>query len=508
MIFFKKLSIKKIGFLLGFILFIFMLFLPAPEGMAIAAWRVVATTILMATWWITEAVPAPATSLIPIILFPLFHIMDSQSITLSYGNHTVFLFMGGFFLAVAMEKWSLHRRIALLILKRSGDTPSRLILGFMVATALLSMWISNTATAAMMIPIGLTVISQVMGSENDKLKNDEKTKKEKMNFAKSLMLAIAYTATAGGFITLIGTPPNLLMVGILESNFGIKISFGLWMMISIPISLPLLVSVYFLLTKVLFPTHDLKLTNGKKLIIEEMEKLGVMTKAEKLILSIGGFMAFCWIFRNLLIRIPFFSMLTDTTVAIIGALLLFLCPSFDKDERLLDWDSAIKIPWGVVLLFGGGFALASGFENTGLMVWVSERFMNLGGIHILFFVFIVVLATNIMTEFVSNTTLATLFIPIMGITALQLGFHPITAIIATTIATSFSFMMPMATPPNAIAFGSGFLDIKDIVSAGALLNIIGQVICVLAIVYLLPVVWRVDLTVVPAVLNYSTTPPR
>jgi len=465
-----------------------MIIIPAPEGMAIAAWRVAAIALLMATWWITEAIPIPATSLLPIVLYPLFKVMDSRTTTLSYADHVIYLFMGGFFLAVTMEKWNLHRRIALFILKFAGDSPSRLVLGFVISTAFLSMWISNTATAVLMMPIGISVISQVMGDREDELAS---------NFAKSLMLAIAYSASIGGFITIIGTPPNIIMAGMLERVYDIRVGFAQWMLISIPISLTLLVSMYLLITKLLFPTRVLKLTSGKEFVEEEMRKLGPMKKAEKMIFIIGGFMAFCWIFRELIVRIPAFSMVTDTTVAIVGTLLLFLCPAFDDGKRLLDWETGSKIPWGVVLLFGGGLTLASGFESTGLAYWVSGRLTHLGGMDILLFVFITVLVVNSLTEFMSNTAIATLFIPVMGVAAIALGLHPFAAAIPTTIAASFSFMMPVATPPNAIAFGSGYLKIKDMARAGIILNIIAQIVCTLAIVYLLPLVWNVDLTAVP-----------
>ena len=496
-----KMDSKRVGFLLGLTLFIIILILPTPEGMAPEAWRVTAVAILMATWWITEAIPLPATSLLPIILFPLLGIMDSRSTTLSYGDHVIFLFMGGFFLAVTMERWKLHRRIALFILRLSGDTPSKLILGFVVATSFLSMWISNTATAVMMVPIGLSVISQVTGKKGEGSVIDEKRKKQESNFAKSLMLSIAYSASIGGFITIIGTPPNIIMAGILERVYGIRVGFAQWMMVSIPISLTLLVCMYLLVTKVLFRTDDLKLAGGKEFVIEEMKKLGQMTRAEKMILLIGGFMAFSWIFRELIIRIPGLSLVTDTTIAIMGSLLLFLCPAFRDGERLLNWDTAVKIPWSVVLLFGGGLTLASGFEKTGLATWVGANLENLRGIGLLLFVFTTVLVANVLTEFMSNTAIATLFIPIMCATAIAVGFHPFAAAVPTAVAASFSFMMPHATPPNAIAFGSGHLRMKDMAGTGAILNLAGQVVCTVVVVFLLGLIWGVDLTVAPIELS-------
>jgi sodium-dependent dicarboxylate transporter 2/3/5 len=341
------------------------------------------------------------------------------------------------------------------------------------------------------------VISQVKGNADDGVVIDEKRKKQESNFAKSLMLAIGYTASIGGFITIIGTPPNIIMAGMLERVYDIRIGFAQWMMLSVPISLTMLICMYFLLTKVLFPTGNLKLASSKEFVTNEMKKLGPVTKAEKMVLLIGGLMALSWIFRDLIIRIPAFSMLTDTTIAIAGALLLFLSPSFDNGKKLLDWKTAVKIPWSIVLLFGGGLTLASGFENTGLAAWIGGNMQRINHIDILFFVFVIVLVVNTLTEFMSNTAIATLFIPVMSATAVAIGLHPFAAAIPTAIAAAFSFMMPHATPPNAIAFGSGYLKIKDMVKAGIILNVIGQIVCTLAVVYFLRLVWSVNLTVVP-----------
>lgn len=498
---------KKIGFILGPAIFITMLILPAPEGMEVAAWRVAAIALLMATWWITEAIPIAATALLPILLFPTLQIMSSAATTASYADHVIYLFMGGFFLAVTMERWNLHRRIALVILKLAGDTPSRLIMGFVGATTFLSMWISNTATAVMMVPIGISVVSQVMGSRDGAVVGEKKSKYE-TNFAKSLVLAIAYAASIGGFITIIGTPTNIIMAGILDRTFGIQIGFAQWMLVSVPTSLTLLICMYLLLTKVIFPTGDFKFASGKDVVNQEMAKLGPMTKAEKLVLLVGLIMATSWIFREFIIRIPALSMVTDTTIAMLGTTLLFLLPACKDGERLLNWETAVKIPWSVVLLFGGGLTLASGFERTGLAAWVAGNLTHLSGVHILLFVFIIVLIVNTLTEFMSNTAIATLFVPVMGAAAIAMGFHPFAAIVSTTIASTFSFMMPVATPPNAIAFGSGYLHIKDMAKTGIFLNIIAQVVCVIIIVYLLPIVWNVDISVVPPeLLEYYQTQP-
>ena len=493
-------DLKKIGFIVGPAIFIIMNLLPAPYGMEPAAWRVAAIALLMATWWITESIPIAATALLPIALYPLLRIMDTRAATASYSDPVIYLFMGGFFLAVTMERWNLHRRIALVILKMAGDTPSRLLVGFVAATGFLSMWISNTATAVMMIPIAISIVSQVVGEKGNAPETGTQKSKYETNFAKSLVLGVAYAASIGGFITLIGTPVNIIMAGVLETTFDIRIGFAQWMLISVPIAAIMFVSMHLLFTKVLFPTGGLKLAGGKDIVEEELQKLGPTSRAEKMIMLIGAFMALSWMFREFIIRIPALSMVTDTTIAIVGALLLFICPSFKDGERLMDWDTAVKIPWNVVLLFGGGLTLASGFERTGLALWVSGNMSHLTGMHILLFIFIMVAVSNILTEFMSNTAIATLFIPVMGVAAIAMGFHPFAAVISTALGATFSFMMPVATPPNAVAFGSGYLKIKDMVVGGIFLNLIAQVTATIIIMYILPILWDVDLTVVPAYL--------
>ncbi|MCL2249845.1 MAG: DASS family sodium-coupled anion symporter [Oscillospiraceae bacterium] len=487
---------NKIGFFLGIGLFIAILLIPAPEGLGVPAWRVVAITTMMAVFWITEALPMAGTALIPIVMFPVFGIMDSGSVTVSYGSNVIFLFMGGFFLAVTMEKWNLHRRIALKIIQLTGTSPPKMILGFAIATFLLSMWVSNTATAVMMVPIGIAVVKSLTGTAKDAAQ----VKKE-LNFGKSLMLMIAYTCTIGGVTTIIATPANAIAVGILYSSFGLTVTFFQWMMVGLPLGIVMLVLVYLLLTRVLFRTGDLELMGGKAIIEEEYEKLGPMTKQEKRVLIIGGLMVVSWISRGF-INLDALDMITDTQIAIGGTLLLFTVPA-KKGERILDWNTAWKIPWGIVLLFGGGIAIATAFERTGLAQWISENVANIEGLTLFTTVLIATAVVCSLTEIASNTAIATLFIPIMGASAIALGIHPFATVIAVCLASSMCFMMPVATPPNAIAFASGHMNIKDMITAGVILNFCTIALVVVTILFWLPLVWGVDLGITPqSVLDF------
>lgn len=495
---------KIVGFFLGPIVFIAMLLLPAPEGMNPEAWRVAAVTAFMAIWWITEAIPIPATSLMPIALFPLLGVMKSNAATAPYANHLIYLFMGGFFLAVTMERWNLHRRVALHTIRLVGTSPARMTLGFMVATALLSMWVSNTATAMMMVPIGLAVIQQATGFNSDQLRMTG-TNDPEHNFGKGLMLGVAYAASIGGVATIIGTPPNTVMVGMVEKMFGVEIGFGQWMLFGVPLSVVMLAIAWVLLTKMLFPTGDMELAGGKAIIEEEIRKLGPMLPEEKKIVIVGCFIASFWLARGFLKKMPFvldimpkFGFIHDATIGILGSLILFAIPTnFKKGEFLLDWKTAVKIPWDVILLFGGGLAIANGFAKTGLATYIAGQLGGLEGASMLIFVSTVVLMTIFLTEITSNTATATLLVPIMGSAAIAMGVHPYATIISACVAASFAFMLPVATPPNAVIFGSGCVSIKQMAKAGIWLNIIGTILITAFVVYVLPIVWGIDLGVVP-----------
>ncbi|WP_320007511.1 DASS family sodium-coupled anion symporter [Maridesulfovibrio sp.] len=493
---------RKIGFFLGPIVFLIMLMMPVPSGMEPAAWKVAAVTALMAIWWISEAIPIPATSLIPIALFPLLGIVKSAAACAPYANHLIYLFMGGFFLAVTMERWNLHRRIALHTIKAVGTSPGRMILGFMIATGFLSMWVSNTATTMMMVPIGLAVIQQATGFDSKDLKACANAGPES-NFGKCLMLGIAYAASMGGVGTIIGTPPNTVMVGMVDKMYGVHIGFGQWMLYGVPLATLMIALSWWLLTKVLFPSKGLELAGGEAIINREIEALGPMSKEEKYIVIVGCFVAAFWLSRGFMKPLvkdfwPNFGYVHDATIGIMGSLILFAIPTnFKKGEFLLDWKTAVKIPWDVILLFGGGLAIANGFSKTGLAGYIASRLTMLDGMTLLMFVAIVVLITIFLTEITSNTATATLLVPIMGSAAIAMGVHPFATIVSACVAASFAFMLPVATPPNAVVFGSGCVSIKQMASAGFWLNIIGAILITISVVYLLPVLWGIDLTMLP-----------
>ncbi len=485
---------SKIGLSLAPIVFIIMLLIPAPEGMSVEAWRVAAVTVLIAIWWITEAIPIPITALIPIILYPILDIMPTSAVTSSYANSTIYLFIGGFFIAVAMERWGLHRRIALHTIKLVGASPSKMTLGFMIATAFISMWVSNTATAMMMVPIGLAVIVQISGHDTHGVLASDASKEES-NFAKGLMLAIAYSASIGGVATIIGTPPNTIMVGMMRSMYGVDITFSQWMMFGLPLSIVMLVIIWFLVTRVLFRTGSLKLAGGEYVIKHELEKLGKITSQEFKVLLVFIFVAVSWIASGFID----IKGVDDTTIAMMGTLLLFLIPSDTKRwEFILDWKTAVKIPWDIVLLFGGGFAIANGFNKSGLAKWISSQLSGLEGLSMIILIAIVVALVVFLTEVTSNTATATLLVPIMGSTAIALGINPYATIISACVAASFAFMLPVATPPNAVVFASGAIRIKDMMKAGLWLNIVSIIVITVFVAYVLPIVWGVDLHILPA----------
>lgn len=487
---------NKLGFFMGPAVFLLLLALPVPEGMKPEAMKVAAVTALMAIWWITEAIPIPATSLLPIALFPTLGIMKSAHATAPYANHLIYLFMGGFFIAVTMERWNLHRRIALNTIKLVGISPGRMILGFMAATAFLSMWVSNTATTMMMVPIGLAVIQQAFGFTHEDIIEHRGGKRE-LNFGRSLMLGIAYAASIGGVATIIGTPPNTIMVGMIEKMYGQHISFAQWMAFGVPLSLITLCFAWWFLCKVLFPVGDLKLAGGEEIINDELAKLGKMKKEEKYIVLVGCIVAGAWILRGF-IKIPAISMMHDATIGILGSVIMFAIPTdWEKGEFLLDWKTAVKIPWDVILLFGGGLAIAEGFGKTGLADWVAMNLTALEGVSMVVFIGVVVTMTIFLTELTSNTATATLLIPIMGSAAVAMGVNPYGTIIGACVACSYAFMLPVATPPNAVVFGSGCVSIPQMAKAGFWINIFGIFIITLFTVYVMPMLWGVDLATLP-----------
>src|SRR5699024_1234934 len=370
-----------IGLIAGPLFFFLTLTYFSPESLSEEGLAVLASTIWIAIWWMTEAIPIPATSLLPIILFPLTNGLDMETTTSAYGDDTIFLFMGGFMIALAMEKWNLHKRIALSIISIIGTNTNRIILGFMVATGFLSMWISNTATAMLMLSIGLAIIYQVC----DALKDDSSidTSKENFGFGKALMLGIAYSASIGGISTLIGTPPHALLAGAAEQLYGIEISFGTWMLFGVPIAWLFLLLVWIYLIKIAFPLKLKQLPGGRTVIMEEKKGLGKASFEEKAVFVVFIFAAFAWISRTFFLEEVINENINDAMIAMIAAIILFIIPAKNrKGDHLLDWESAVKLPWGILLLFGGGLAIADGFVDSGLSEWIGSQLSALEGINL------------------------------------------------------------------------------------------------------------------------------
>ncbi len=479
---------KNIFLILGPLLFLVFYYIGPPATINKEAYHLLLIVLWMAIWWTTEALPIAVTALLPLILFPLFCYdpaiefgMDISKTAEAYSSKITFLFIGGFIVALAIEKWNLHKRIALHIIWLTGKNIPKIILGFMIATAFLSMWISNTATTVMMLPIGLSIIGQLK-------KNPNTNKAENNRFAKALMLSIAFSASIGGIATLIGTPPNLILASFIEKQANVEISFLQWMKFGLPVSIFLLLLAWIYLTKIAFNFNNKEFIYGKQEIAIQLKNLGPMKIEEKLVLLIFGLTVFSWTTRSVIIN-HFFPKIDDTIIAVSAALLLFIIPSKTKNEKLMSWNDAIKLPWGILLLFGGGLAIASGFETTGLADWIGSQITLLDTLSLLTIVFLIVGLVNFLTEITSNLATTTMLLPIMASFAISLEVNSNLFLVATTVAASCAFMLPVATPPNAVVFGSGYLKVSDMVKVGFWMNIISIIIISLFVSFLLPYLW-------------------
>ncbi len=477
---------KRIGAFLGPLLFIYLNFFFTPEGLSPEGISTLACAAWIAVWWTMEVIPIAATALLPIVLFPLTGALPLAETTASYGHKYIFLFVGGFLIAIAIEKWNLHQRIALTIINSIGTSINRILLGFMIATGFLSMWISNTATTVMMLPIGMAIVSQLKDNPNTR-GNEHKI------FGKGLMLAIAYSASIGGMATLIGTPPNLILAGVLEETYGVEISFLQWIKFGLPVAILLMVICWFYLTRFAFNKKGVKMPKkfpgGKKEIKRLLGNLGKMSREEGIVFVIFGLTALCWMFRSLLIEI-WLPEIDDTIIAVFFGLILFLIPS-KKDEKgmLLQWKEAVKLPWGILLLYGGGIALATGFSETGLAEWIGGQLTSIQNIGLLLLLLILIASVNFLTEITSNLATTAMLLPVIVPVALIFNVHPYILMAGVTVAASCAFMLPVATPPNAIVFGSGYLRIPDMVRTGIWMNFISIVLLTLLTYFLLPVLW-------------------
>ena len=473
---------KKIGLFLGPILFVIVLLWFHPEGLSKEANAILASTLWVAVWWITEAIPIAVTSLLPIILFPLTGGLSLTETTASFGHKYIFLYIGGFILAIAIQRWNLHKRIALNIINLIGTNVKSIILGFMVATAFLSMWISNTATAVMMLPIGMAIIAQLMD-------NPDTVEDENLTFGKALMLAIAYSASIGGMATLIGTPPNLVLAGIVKETYDIEITFSKWFMFGLPISLILLTICWKYLTEVAFTFKQKSFPGGRTEINKQLESLGKISYEEKMVLMVFLGTALAWITRSFFLQ-KFIPNLDDTIIAVIAGILLFIIPAAkDKNRKIITWAEAVKLPWGILLLFGGGLALAQGFKVSGLAEWIGGQMTLLEGASLFVLLLVLIAAVNFLTEITSNLATTAMILPILAPLALVIDVHPFLLMVGATVAASCAFMLPVATPPNAVVFGSGYLKIPDMVKAGIWMNVISIILLSLIVFFVLPIFW-------------------
>lgn len=446
--------------------------LDPPSGMSSAAFKTAGLAFWMASWWVSEVVPIPATALLPLVISPIVDIAAIKSVAAPYAHPLIFLFLGGFLISIAMERWGLHKRIALKTMLYAGKKPSLQILAMMLVTAFLSMWMSNTATAVMMLPIALSITHLVKSSDPS---NE--------GFGKALLLSIAYGASIGGIATLIGTPPNALMAAYLSDSYQIEIGFAEWMIVGVPLALGMLLISWIWLTKFTYKVdanvQANKRIDTKAVFSSQLKDLGLMQRAEKGVLFVFVLAAICWIFRPLLGDVTGLK-ISDTGIAIAAALLLFVLPANKgSDERILDWESAAKVPWGVLLLFGGGLTLASQIKSSGLADYIANMIEGASTIPLVMSILVVVALITFLTEITSNTATAAGFLPLLGPVAESVTGSPLVWVIPAAIACSCAFMMPVATPPNAIVFGSGEIKMKDMIRAGFVLNIVAIVLITL-----------------------------
>jgi len=477
---------KKSGLILGPVVFIITIFFFKPEGLSIEGNAILASTLWIAIWWISEAVPYAITSLLPIILFPLTGALGLVETSASYGHRYIFLYIGGFILAIAIERWGLHKRIALNTIKFIGTNIKSIILGFMVATAFLSMWISNTAASVMMLPIGMSIISQLVDNPNS-IENENKV------FAKKLMLSIAYSASIGGVATLIGTPPNLILAGIVEETYGIEITFSKWLMFGFPISLVLLFICWKYLTQFTFSIKQKSFPGGKLEIEKQIINLGKMSYEEKIILFIFILTALAWTLRSFLLE-NFIPNIDDTIIALISALILFIIPaSKEKNRKLINWKEAVRLPWEILLLFGGGLAIAQGFTTSGLSNWIGSQLTLFEGASIFILLLFLIAIVNFLTEITSNLATTAMILPVLAPLALIIEVNPLILMVGATVAASCAFMLPVATPPNAVVFGSGHLTIPNMIKTGIWMNLLSILLLTLIVYFFLPLIWDLEL---------------
>jgi len=472
---------QLVGLVLGPLLAVALLLSGAPAGLSHEGWMTACVGIMMAVWWATEAVPIAVTALLPIVVFPLLGIASIQDTVPPYANKVIFLFLGGFIVAYAMQRWNLHRRIALTVLQHVGGNGRSLIGGFMLASAVISMWVMNTSTTMMMLPIAVSIIGVIHSSV------PHLSDRGKDHFQYALLLGIAYASSIGGMATLVGTAPNALLAAFMQESYGTEIDFASWMLVGLPLSALLLPFAWLVLTRLVFRVDFRTSGEGRATLRRLKEELGPISPPERRVAIVFVLMAVAWVARPLLITIPGLSALDDSAIAIAGAVVLFILPSGDKeDPLLLRWTYAERLPWGVLLLFGGGLTLAGAVSRTGLAAWLGGSLQAIGSLPLPVIVILAAAMIIFLTELTSNTATTATFLPVVGAIAIESGFDPIVLTVPVTFAASCAFMLPVATPPNAIVFGSGMLTIPKMAKAGFLLNLIGIVIVSLVALVLAP----------------------
>jgi solute carrier family 13 (sodium-dependent dicarboxylate transporter), member 2/3/5 len=481
---------KRIGLIVGPILFLLIYFLVPAGAINAKSVMVLAVGAWMVTWWITEAIPIPITAMLPLVLFPILGVAKMSDVAQPYGDPVVFLFMGGFILALGLEKYNLHQRIALNLIKLTGTSGNGIILGFMLATALISMWISNTATAIMMLPIASSVtflLAKDLGKENDP---------RFQKFATGLMLGIAYSASIGGMGTIIGSPPNVVMVGFVKRIYSEDVAFMDWMLVGLPISFLILFACYFLITRILYRNQLTTIEGSHELIQVKLKEMGPLSKEEKYVLVIFSCTSLLWIFRQNLNSWLGQNLLDDTGIAMLGGLFMFLLPkNFKSMEGLLTWEDMKKMQWGILLLFGGGLALAEGMEQSGLVEKVGQFFSSGSTMSTSMLIFSLTAIALVLTELMSNVALVTIFIPVVFGIAEGYGINPIWLAMPVTFAASCAFTMPISTPPNAILFASGYIKMKEMIKTGIWLNLLSIII-----------IWVIAVTIMEKVFLWDGFP--
>lgn len=469
-----------IGLIAGPVLAALILWLFEPEGLSQAGRMTAAVTVLMAVWWATEALPVAVTAFLPLVLFPIMGILPMAQTAPHYANPTIYLFLGGFVMALAIERSGLHRRVAVLVFQLVGVNGRSLVGGFMLAAALLSMWISNTSTALMLLPIVMSIILVVRETMEDL------DPKAQQDFATAMLLGLAYGATLGGMTTLVGTPPNAFMAGFMQSNYGLEIDFARWMMVGIPLAIIMLPACWIVLTRILFSVRFTSSKAAREHITSIGRDLGPLAQAEwrtgiLFLLLVAG-----WLVRKPLASLTGMVELTDAGVAMAAAILAFVIPSGSQPGNLMTWDDTKRLPWGVLILFGGGLALAAGMSASGLTLWIGQQLAPLGTFHLAILIIAATALVIFLTELTSNLATTATFLPVMAALAIETGNDPLLFVVPVTLAASCAFMLPVATPPNAVVFSSGYVSIPRMIRAGFVLNLLGIAVLSVIAIFLAP----------------------